>query len=150
MTDASPTPEPPRTGSELQRSTSSPQSAVTDAGELIRIGSMLRALIDEVHEVTLDEPGRERLRSIHDSAVGAVKEVVSPDLADELEQLTLPLGSGTPSAPELQIAQAQLAGWLDGVFRGIQAAMFTQTARQQAQGRQAEEASETPMPGRYL
>lgn len=150
MTDASPTPEPSPAGGDVERATSSSQSAVTDAGELIRIGSMLRALIDEVHEVSLDEPGRERLRLIHDRAIGAIKEVVSPDLADELDELTLPLGADTPSGPELRIAQAQLVGWLDGVFRGIQAAMFTQTARQQAQGRRAEEPSETPMPGRYL
>ncbi|MFP3900217.1 MAG: proteasome activator [Acidimicrobiia bacterium] len=148
MTDASPTPQP--RPDDVQTPAQGSQSAVTDAGELIRIGSMLRALIDEVREVSLDEPGRERLRSIHDRAIGAIKEVVSPDLADELDELTLPLGADTPSGPELRIAQAQLAGWLDGVFRGIQAAMFSQSVRQQAQGQPAQETSESPMPGRYL
>ena len=127
------------------------QSGVPATGELVRLGSMLQTMIAEVHEVSLDEPGRERLRAIHDKAVDEIKSVVSPDLARELDALTLPLGEDLPSGAELKIAQAQLFGWLKGLFQGIQASMLTQASQQDGQQQQPTgEQPQAGVPGRYL
>jgi hypothetical protein len=126
------------------------RSRVTDTGELVRLGSMLQTMIAEVHEVSLDEPGRERLRAIHDKAVDEIKSVVSPDLARELDALTLPLGEDLPSGAELKIAQAQLFGWLKGLFQGIQASMLAQASQQPGQQQPTGEQPQAGIPGRYL
>lgn len=110
-------------------------AAVTDPAELLRIASMTQALQSEVHEVSLDEPGRARLHDIHRRAVEQVKSLVSDELREELDGLELPLGGSEPSEAELRVAQAQLMGWLDGLFRGIQAAVMSQQMAQQ-QGQQ--------------
>lgn len=127
-------------------------SRVTDTGELVRLGSMLQTMIAEVREITLDEPGRERLRAIHDKAVDEIKSVVSPDLARELDALTLPLGEDLPTSVELKIAQAQVFGWLQGLFQGIQASVMAQAAQQQqaGQGPGVGEQPHAGVPGRYL
>jgi hypothetical protein len=100
----------------------------------MRIGSMIKQLLDEVHTTDLDEPGRERLRVIYARSIDELGSALSPDLRDELERLA-PLfdGTTTPSDTELRIAQAQLVGWLEGLFHGIQATLFAQqmAARQQ-------------------
>ena len=110
-------------------------AGVANPAALIRIGTMVQAMLDEVRQVTLDEDGRQRMSEIHQRAVDAIKETVSDELRDELSSLALPLGEGAPSEAELRIAQAQLVGWLDGLFRGIQAAVFSQqlTAQRQLQ-----------------
>jgi hypothetical protein len=126
------------------------QSRVTDTGELIRLGSMLQTMIAEVHEVSLDEPGRERLRAIHDKVVAEIKSVVSPDLARELDALTLPLGEDLPTGVELKIAQAQLFGWLQGLFQGIQASVLAQASQQAGQQQATGEQPQAGIPGRYL
>jgi len=81
----------------------------------------------------LDEAGRQRLLEIHEVSVKELKEGLAPELRDELERLTLPFGAGVPSEAELRVAQAQLVGWLEGLFHGIQTALFAQqmAARQQ-------------------
>ena len=99
---------------------------VADPAELLRIGTMTKALLDEAGEATLDEAGRRRLTEIHRRAVGLVKEAVSPTLRDELSEFALPLGDGDPTEPELRLAQAQLIGWLNGLLTGIQAAAIHQ------------------------
>lgn len=108
---------------------------VANPGTLIRIATMLQAMLDEARQVPFDESGRRRLREIHSRAVDAVKQTVSGELREELSSLTLPFEEGVPTASELRIAQAQLLGWLDGLFRGIQAAVFSQqmTAQRQLQ-----------------
>jgi hypothetical protein len=112
------------------------RDVVSNPAGLIRIGTMVQALRDEVRDISLDEPGRRRLTEIHRRSVDAIMEALSGDLREELAEFVLPLGEGVPSQGELLIAQAQLAGWLDGLFRGIQAAVFTQ---QMASQRQLEE-----------
>jgi hypothetical protein len=100
---------------------------------VMRIGTMIKQLLEEVRAAPLDEAGRQRLREIHETSIHELEEGLSPELRDELERLTLPFGPDVPSEAELRIAQAQLVGWLEGLFHGIQTALFAQqmAARQQ-------------------
>jgi len=106
---------------------------VTRPTKLIRIASMVRNLLDEVRRAPLDDAGRRTLREIHERSLKELEGVLSPDLRAELEDVTLPFTSDTPSESELRIAQAQLVGWLEGLFHGIQATLFTQQAVAQNQ-----------------
>jgi hypothetical protein len=92
---------------------------------------MIRELLEEVRKSSLDEAGRKRLRTIYEKALGTLKEGLSEDLQKELDTLTLPL-DGTPSESEIRLAQAQLVGWLEGLFHGIQAALWAQHAQARA------------------
>jgi hypothetical protein len=106
---------------------------VTRPTRLIRIASMVRALLDEARRAPLDDAGRRSLREIHERSVHGLEEILSDDLKQELEEVTLPFTSETPSESELRIAQAQLVGWLEGLFHGIQATLFTQQVAAQKQ-----------------
>jgi hypothetical protein len=106
---------------------------VTRPTKLIRIATMVRTMLDEVRRAPLDDEGRRALREIHERAVAELENVLSPDLRDELETMVLPFSSDTPTESELRIAQAQLVGWLEGLFHGIQATLFTQQAMAQQQ-----------------
>src|SRR5690348_13095091 len=123
----------------------------------MRIGSMIKQLLDEVRAAPLDDAGRRRLGEIYETSVRELAEGLSPDLRDELGRMTMPLGDGIPSEAELRIAQAQLVGWLEGLFHGIQATLFAQQVAAQRQfedmrGRRALEIGENPQrpPGAYL
>jgi hypothetical protein len=116
------------------------EAAGDDAGEqitsptkLIRIASMVRNMLDEVRRAPLDDAGRRRLREIHEKSLEELEGVLSPDLRKELAEVVLPFTSETPSESELRLAQAQLVGWLEGLFHGIQATLFTQQAAAQGQ-----------------
>lgn len=107
---------------------------VSEPAKVMRIGSMIKQLLDEVRGTPLDEPGRVRLRDIYDKSVQELGSALSPDLRGELERLAFPFtGEETPTEVELRVAQAQLVGWLEGLFHGIQATLFAQqmAARQQ-------------------
>lgn len=107
---------------------------VTQPTKLIRIASMVRAMLEEVRRAPLDEAGRKHLADIQDKAVGELTEILSPELQDELKSVMIPFGSDDiPSDSELRIAQAQLVGWLEGLFHGIQATLFTQQMAAQSQ-----------------
>jgi len=106
---------------------------VTRPTKLIRIASMVRSMLDEVRRAPLDDAGRARLREIHEKSVEELETVLSPELHKELEEVVLPFTSDTPSDAELRLAQAQLVGWLEGLFHGIQATLFTQQAMAQGQ-----------------
>jgi Protein of unknown function (DUF2587) len=105
---------------------------VAQPAKLLRIASMIRELLEEVRKSSPDEAGRKRLRTIHSKALDALKEGLSEDLQKELETLTIPL-DGTPSESEIRLAQAQLVGWLEGLFHGIQAALWAQHMQTRAQ-----------------
>jgi hypothetical protein len=92
----------------------------------MRIGSMIRQLLDEVKAAPLDERSRARLASIYDSSIKELEDGLAPELVEELERLSLPFADQTPTEAELRIAQAQLVGWLEGLFHGIQAALVAQ------------------------
>jgi hypothetical protein len=106
--------------------------AITQPAKLLRIASMVRELLEETRQASLDEAGRRRLADIYQRAVHELSEVLSGDLQEELTELAPPL-EGVPSESEIRVAQAQLVGWLEGLFHGIQAAMFAQQASARAQ-----------------
>jgi Protein of unknown function (DUF2587) len=108
------------------------QETITEPAKLLRIASMVRELLDETRQASLDEPGRKRLADIYGRSVAELNDVLSDDLRDELEQLAPPMES-LPTESEIRVAQAQLVGWLEGLFHGIQAAMFAQQAAARAQ-----------------
>jgi hypothetical protein len=99
----------------------------------MRIGSMVKQVLDEVRQAPLDEAGRVRLREIYEQSLRELSSGLSPDLAAELDRMAIPFGEGTPSEAELRIAQAQLVGWLEGLFHGIQAALMAQQMAARAQ-----------------
>ncbi len=108
--------------------------AVTSPAKVMRIGSMVKMLLEEVRAAPLDEPSRERLAEIYERSVAELSEALSPDLQHELKMLALPFRDGEiPTEGEIRVAKAQLVGWLEGLFHGIQATLFAQqlAARQQ-------------------
>jgi hypothetical protein len=117
---------------------------VEQPAKVMRIGTMIKQLLEEVRAAPLDEAGRQRLREIHDLSIRELEEGLAPDLRDELERFTLPFGENIPSEAELRIAQAQLVGWLEGLFHGIQTALF---AQQMAARAQLEEMRRRALPG---
>jgi Protein of unknown function (DUF2587) len=107
---------------------------VEQPAKVMRIGTMIKQLLEEVRAAPLDDASRNRLREIHRTSISELEDGLAPELRDELERLTLPFNEeGVPSDAELRIAQAQLVGWLEGLFHGIQTALFAQqmAARQQ-------------------
>jgi hypothetical protein len=107
---------------------------VEQPAKVMRIGNMIRQLLDEVKAAPLDEASRQRLRSIHSASIGELKEGLAPELVEELDRITLPFSEDvTPTDAELRIAQAQLVGWLEGLFHGIQTALFAQQMAARAQ-----------------
>lgn len=108
--------------------------SVTHPSKLIRIASMVRNMLEEVRQAPLDEAGRRRLREIHDRSIQELGTVLSDDLIDELAEVVIPFDDdAVPTESELRIAQAQLVGWLEGLFHGIQATIFSQQLSMQQQ-----------------
>lgn len=109
------------------------RSSISEPTKLMRIAIMLRELQEEVRHADPDAAGRQRLKLVQERAFEQMRSVLSDDLQEELDHLVLPLDTDTPTESEIRIAQAQLIGWLEGLFQGIQAAVFNQQmqARQQ-------------------
>ena len=134
-----------------------PADLVEQPAKVMRIGSMIKQLLEEVRNAPLDDAGRARLAEIHRRSIKELEDGLAPELIDELERIALPFNENqAPTDAELRIAQAQLVGWLEGLFHGIQTALFAQqmAAQQQlAQMRralppgQAPEGHPGPMPG---
>ncbi len=120
------------TPSEHEDSTN-PADLVEQPAKVMRIGSMIKQLLEEVRNAPLDEKGRARLAQIHDRSIAELKGGLAPELVEELERIALPFSDGSPSDAELRIAQAQLVGWLEGLFHGIQTALVAQQMAAQAQ-----------------
>jgi hypothetical protein len=128
---------------------------ISSPTKLIRIASMVRTMLDEVRRAPLDEAGRRRLREIHERSLTELESVLSPDLQKELAEVVLPLTTDDPTESELRLAQAQVVGWLEGLFHGIQATLFTQQAAAQGQleqmrRRALEQAPSATGPSGYL
>ena len=118
------------------------EEAITSPAKVMRIGSMVKQLLEEVRAAPLDEASRERLAEIYERSVAELSEALSPDLREELASLALPFDDGEiPSESELRIAKAQLVGWLEGLFHGIQATLM---AQQFAAQRQLQEMRQLP------
>jgi hypothetical protein len=109
------------------------REVVEQPAKVMRIGSMVKQLLDEVRQAPLDEKARTRLAEIYDTSVRELADGLSPDLRDELGRLSMPLSEGVPTEAELRVAQAQLVGWLEGLFHGIQATLFAQQVAAQNQ-----------------
>ncbi len=151
------TPDPTPLHPEVLEAAVPSGEATTSPTKLIRIASMVRALLDEARRAPLDEAGRRLLGEIHDRSLADLSEILSGELKDELSYMTSPFLTDTPTESELRIAQAQLVGWLEGLFHGIQATMVTQqiAAQQQIEAmrstRQIEGANGAErLPGAYL
>src|SRR3954471_13278697 len=106
---------------------------VEEPAKVMRIGSMIRMLLEEVKAAPVDEPGRARLAGVLRTSINELKEGLAPELGDELDRLIDPFSDATPSESELRIAQAQLVGWLEGLFHGIQTAIYAQQMAARAQ-----------------
>lgn len=133
------------------------ESFVTHPTKLIRIASMTRAMLDEVRQSPTDEAGRRRLLDIHQRTLVELEGVLSEDLREEFNDIFVPITEETPSESELRIAQAQLIGWLEGLFHGIQASLFSQQLAARAQLQQMQQRQALPggdenekFPGVYL
>jgi hypothetical protein len=117
---------------------------VEQPAKVMRIGSMIRQLLEEVKSAPLDDASRNRLKEIHASSIKELESGLAPELIEELERLSLPFTeNSTPSDAELRIAQAQLVGWLEGLFHGIQTAIYAQQVSARAQFEQMRR----PLPG---
>lgn len=127
------------------------------APKLMRIASMTRAMLEEIRQAPLDDAGRRRLVGIFDNSLAEMQDVLSSDLREELNDLFVPMSSDTVTEAELRIAQAQLVGWLEGLFAGIQASLWSQQAVAASQLQQmrtraieAQSGRPTDTPGQYL
>ena len=115
----------------------SPTEEIESPGKIIRIGAMVKQLLEEVRNTTLDEAARDQLRDIYENSLIELRGALSPDLAGELDRLALDFDDDSiPSEAQLRVAKAQLVGWLEGLFHGIQATLMAQqlAARQQLEG----------------
>jgi len=106
---------------------------IEQPAKLLRIGSMVKQLLEEVRQAPLDEASRGRLREIYEQSIRELADGLSPDLAAELDRVSIPFDTTTPSDAELRIAHAQLVGWLEGLFHGIQATLVAQQVAARAQ-----------------
>ena len=112
----------------------SPADLVEQPAKVMRIGSMIKQLLEEVRNAPLDEAGRARLAEIHRRSIKELEDGLAPELIEELERIALPFEEGhAPTDAELRIAQAQQVGWLEGLFHGIQTALFAQQMAAQQQ-----------------
>jgi hypothetical protein len=126
----------------------SPAELIEEPAKVMRIGSMIKQLLEEVRTAPLDEAGRVRLAAIHERSIAELEQGLAPELVDELKRITLPFADDvTPSDAELRIAQAQLVGWLEGLFHGIQTALFAQQMAARAQLEQMRRALPPGMAG---
>ena len=126
------------------------KEAIEQPAKVMRVGTMMKQLLDEVRQASLDESSRDRLREIYATSIDELGSALSPDLNEELDRLILPFPEDhPPSQAELQVAKAQLVGWLEGLIQGIQAALFAQqvSAQQQLANIRAELPPGTPAPG---
>jgi len=122
---------------------------VEQPAKVMRIGTMIKQLLEEVRAAPLDDASRSRLREIHATSIRELEDGLAPELREELDRLTLPFTEGTtPSDAELRIAQAQLVGWLEGLFHGIQTALFAQQMAARAQLEQMRQGALPPGIGR--
>jgi hypothetical protein len=117
----------PRADGEADGAADDPQSAVEEPAKVMRIGTMIKQLLEEVRSTELDDASRRRLKEIHAASLRELEEALSPELREELARIIAPFDAdATPSDGELRIAQAQLVGWLEGLFHGIQTALMAQ------------------------
>jgi hypothetical protein len=160
MTDVNPSHQPAEMVEEISSDDPpAPAGGVIHASKLMRIASMTRAMLEEVRQAPLDEAGRRRLAEVHERTIEEMEEVLTDELREELQDIFLPLTTDDVSESEIRISQAQLVGWLEGLFAGIQASLFSQQAaaasqlqhmRMRAIEAQARDDAGEEAPGQYL
>jgi hypothetical protein len=155
--DGAPVEDAPNADAEAPDDSDSVSEMVEQPAKVMRIGSMIKQLLEEVRAAPLDDASRKRLREIHESSIKELSSGLAPELRDELARLSLPFtGDDIPSDAELRIAQAQLVGWLEGLFHGIQATLFAQQMAARAQLEEMRQRALPPgsgqpqQPGLYL
>ncbi len=126
---------PPGDGAPAEAPDGERREAVEEPAKVMRIGSMTKQLLEEVRSASLDEAARGRLREIYETSLAELGSALSPDLRAELDRVAIPFDEAAeqPSEAELRVAQAQLVGWLEGLFHGIQATLFSQQMAARAQ-----------------
>jgi hypothetical protein len=143
--------EPDQRPDDRRERPTNPADLVEQPAKVMRIGSMVKQLLEEVRSAPLDEQGRARLAAIHERSIAELKDGLAPELVAELERIALPFSEEAPTDAELRIAQAQLVGWLEGLFHGIQTALVAQQMAAQAQLQQMRQlppgVSHPQMPG---
>lgn len=134
-----------------RREQRNPADLVEEPAKVMRIGSMIKQLLEEVRNAPLDEAGRRRLADIHHRSIEELKDGLAPELVQELDRIALPFTDASPSDAELRVAHAQLVGWLEGLFHGIQTALVAQqmAAQQQLQQMRALPPGRTPEGSSY-
>ncbi len=149
----------PVTPDAVEQSPEQESPPVSEPTKLIRIASMTRAMLDEARQAPIDEGGRVRLAEVHSKSVDELRDVLSEELQEEFNEIMVPLNKTDASESELRIAQAQLIGWLEGLFHGIQASLWSQQMQAQGQLKEMErraltnpqqEAGEDDPTGLYL
>ncbi|PKW27736.1 proteasome activator [Phycicoccus duodecadis] len=130
-----------------RRRPTNPADLVEQPAKVMRIGAMVKQLLEEVRSAPLDEQGRARLADVHERSIAELKDGLAPELVEELERIALPFSDEAPSDAELRIAQAQLVGWLEGLFHGIQTALVAQQMAAQAQLQQMRQLPPGTHPG---
>ncbi|BCJ65556.1 bacterial proteasome activator family protein [Polymorphospora rubra] len=124
-----------------------PGRLIEQPAKVMRVGSMIKQLLEEVRAAPLDEASRHRLREIHQRSIAELKDGLAPELREELDRLSLPFEQGaTPSEGELRVAQAQLVGWLEGLFHGIQATLVAQQMAARLQLEQMRQGGRAALP----
>ena len=132
-------------GMSMTRSDDNLSGLIEQPAKVMRIGSMIKGLLEEVRSAPLDDAGRARLAEVHERSIRELQSGLAPELVDELQRITLPFATNSqPTDAELRVAQAQLVGWLEGLFHGIQTALF---AQQMAARAQFEEMRRRALPG---
>lgn len=121
------------TQSEVEAALAQEEPLITEPSKLLRIASMTRAMLEEARQAPLDEGGRLRMAEVHASSVSELEEILSADLQEEFKEVMVPLNKSGATESELRVAQAQLIGWLEGLFHGIQASLWSQQMAAQAQ-----------------
>jgi hypothetical protein len=126
-----------------------PSRLIEQPAKVMRIGTMIKQLLEEVRSAPLDEASRHRLREIHERSIAELEEGLAPELKEELARISLPFSEdATPTEAELRVAQAQLVGWLEGLFHGIQAALVAQQMAARMQLEQMRSAGRQALPTR--
>lgn len=123
---------------------------VSNPAKVLRIGAMARRLLEELRDTELDEGSREQLKDAYQMAQDQLRELLSSDLEREFDELTLGVGDGTPSGPQLRVAHAQLVGWLDGLFQGLQASVLAEQMSRQQMGAGAADGARDDSASAYL
>lgn len=128
------------------------RARIDEPEKLIRLASMARFMLDEARSTPCDAEGCERFKRIYERTLHELEELLPQELKTELEYLTVTFGMESPTPSELQVAQAELVGWLEGLFSGIAAATMSQQseAQERAIAIADVETDERPMPGQYL